>query len=408
MVSIAPQHGMVAKPVPFTTNGTLLLHIDFLLTGIVMTFLGPMLPILSARWAITDDKSGILIFVQFLASMFGMLLSSTLVQRFGYRITLMIGLALMPAGMITLAAGPYLTGILSVGILGFGYGITTPAGNLRTAEIDPARSASALNVINAVWGIGAMASAFLLAAALRAHRPAWFLYGTACSLLVLFTVLALSRFVPDSRAQAVASASPATRANAARILPLICALFFVYVGTETSFGAWIATYAHRLSPAEHTFWAVVPSFFWGAMLLGRASAPLALRFQRATAVAVGGLTLALLGGAALLAAHGVAMVITGAVLAGLGLASIFPISVSLLPDWFGDYSRRASGPVFSSGNLGGAVLPLFVGRISTQSGNLRLAFFIPFVAVISMLIFYVTLNAVPHLLSRTQPGELGA
>src|SRR6266566_3290305 len=90
------------------TSGTFLIHVDFLLTGIVMTFLGPMLPILSARWALTDSGSGTLFFAQFFSSMFGMLLSSILVQRWGYRLTLILGVLLMASGMILLSSGPWL------------------------------------------------------------------------------------------------------------------------------------------------------------------------------------------------------------------------------------------------------------------------------------------------------------
>lgn len=377
----------------FTTDGKVLLHLDFLVTGIVMTFLGPMLPILAARWSISDTKSGALIFVQFFTSMFGMLLSSVLVQRLGYRITLIIGLVLMAAGMVLLASGPYLLGVISVAILGFGYGVTSPAGNLRTAELDPARSASALNVINAVWGIGAMSSPFLLAIAQKEHHPAWFLYGTAAALLLLLLIFLLVRFSPDTRAHVAASRDQAEVFWTSRILPVVCVLFFVYVGTETSFGAWTATYAHRVSPLEKTFWAVVPSFYWGALLLGRAAAPIFLRFKRATSVALGGLTIAMLGGAALVSARGIVTVIFGSILAGLGLASIFPISVSLLTRWFGDSARRASGPVFSSGNLGGAVLPWVVGVVSTHTGNLRFGFFVPLAGVATMLVFYVISDA---------------
>jgi len=390
MVSSTPQQKITERHrgIPFTTSGTVLLHVDFLLTGIVMTFLGPMLPILSARWSIPDDKSGALIFVQFFTSMFGMLLSSTLVRRFGYRITLMIGLALMSCGMVLLGSGPYVAGIASVGVLGFGYGVTTPAGNLRTAEIDPARSAAALNVINAVWGIGAMSSPFLLALAQHAHRPAWFLYGTAAALLLLLLVLAASRFNPDTRVVMAQVDDPVEKVWTWRVLPVICSLFFIYVGTETSFGAWVATYALRLSPSEHYLSAVVPAFYWGALLVGRSVAPFLLRFRSAPAVALGGLGVALFGGTALVSAHGISVVILGSVLAGLGLASIFPISVSLLPGWFGNSVRRASGPVFSSGNMGGAVLPWIVGIVSKHSGSLRLGFFLPLAGVAAMLAFY--------------------
>src|SRR5262249_31762830 len=163
---------------PITTRGTVLLHLDFLVTGMVMTFLGPMLPILSVRWNLNDERAGYLSFSQFLSSMLGMLLSGVLVGRVGYRVTFIIGLVTMASGVSLLASGPLHLGIVAVCIFGFGHGITTPAGNLRTAEISPQSSASALNVINAVWGMGAMSSPFLVALAQRSHRPDLFLYGT--------------------------------------------------------------------------------------------------------------------------------------------------------------------------------------------------------------------------------------
>ena len=49
---------------PITTRGTALLHLNFLLTGIVMTFLGPMLPILASRWAMSDAVSGRLLAIE--------------------------------------------------------------------------------------------------------------------------------------------------------------------------------------------------------------------------------------------------------------------------------------------------------------------------------------------------------
>src|SRR5437870_5035762 len=100
-----------SRTIPVATSGTVLVHVDFLLTGIVMTFLGPMLPILSARWELSDVRAGYLIFAQFFSSMFGMLLSGVLVQRIGYRLTLMIGAVLMGAGMLLLVSGPFPMGI---------------------------------------------------------------------------------------------------------------------------------------------------------------------------------------------------------------------------------------------------------------------------------------------------------
>src|SRR5215475_7587125 len=234
-----------AKKFPIATSGTVLLHIDFALTGIVMTFLGPMLPSLSVVWALCNEQSGSLIFAEFFSSMLAMLVSALLVERIGYRLTFILGLLLMACGVMALAFGPWLMGIAAISVFGVGYGITTPAGNLRTAEINPGRSASALNVINAVWGVGAMSSPFLVVLALKAQRPDWFFLGTAAALLVLMSLLAVTRFVPDTQAEIPSVKDPASIWTIP-ILPLICAVFFAYVGVETCFGNWVAMYARRL------------------------------------------------------------------------------------------------------------------------------------------------------------------
>ena len=385
MVSAAPPR----TAFPIATRGTLLLHLDFLLTGMVMTFLGPMLPILSARWNLSDESAGYLSFSQFLSSMFGMLVSGVLVGRVGYRTTFIIGLATMASGVAFLASGPWHLGIVAVCIFGFGHGITTPAGNLRTAEINSPESAAALNVVNAVWGIGAMVAPFLVALGQRAHRPDLFLYGTAAALLVLLLPFLFVRFVPDVRTEA-RSQPHMRKAWTVSTLVLICALFFVYVGTETSYSVWLASYAKRLSSSGRSLWAVAPSFFWGALLAGRFLAPFGLKFYRETTVAKLGLTLAVAGGSMILWARGMGALIPGAILAGLGLASIFPISVSLFPQWFGESERNASSAVFASGNTGGAVVPWIIGMLSTHTGSLRLALVVPLLGAASMLIFYAT------------------
>jgi FHS family glucose/mannose:H+ symporter-like MFS transporter len=379
---------LARRRIPVTTSGTTLIHLDFLVTGIVMTFLGPMLPILSSRWSLPDVRAGYLIFAQFFSSMFGMLLSGWLVQRIGYRLTLIIGLVLMASGMVMLAFGPFLLGIISVCVLGVGYGVTSPAGNLRTAEVNPHRSAAALNVINAVWGVGAMSSPFLIVLAQRVHRPSLFLFGTATALLVLLLAFAIARFEPDTHAAPKLSGVGKSPWQSPMLL-VVCVLFFIYVGTETSFGGWVAMYARRMESGHNSLWTITPSFFWGALLVGRSLAPIALNYFSETVVARAGLTLALAGGIALIDAHGVPLIVTGTVLAGLGLASIFPISVSLLPGWFGDSARSASGAVFSAGNMGGAVLPWVVGAISTRYDSLRTAFFVPLAGVALMLGFYL-------------------
>jgi FHS family L-fucose permease-like MFS transporter len=212
------------------------------------------------------------------------------------------------------------------------------------------------------------------------------LFGIASALGFLFLALAVSRFVPDVRVHS--KDADGHSAWSFRILPLVCALFFVYVGTETAFGNWAAMYARRIAPEHKSLATIAPAFFWGALLLGRALAPFVLKFHRSVIVARSGLAFGVLGGIALFVAHGMQLILAGCFLAGLGLSSIFPISVSLLPRWFGESARSVSGAVFGSGNVGGAVLPWVVGLVSTQSGDLRWGYLVPLAGAAFMLAFY--------------------
>jgi MFS family permease len=60
-------------------------RLPFFATGILTTLLGPMLPILIARWAMNDTQAGNLFLVQFLASLMGVQLSGVLLVRWGFR-----------------------------------------------------------------------------------------------------------------------------------------------------------------------------------------------------------------------------------------------------------------------------------------------------------------------------------
>jgi MFS transporter, FHS family, glucose/mannose:H+ symporter len=372
-----------------SVKGTAFIHLDFVLTGVVMTLLGPMLPVLSRRWSLNDTEAGYLFIGQWLTSLFGMLLSGVLVERYGYRLTLIVGLLLMALGAAGLEQTSWVAGMVSVCIFGAGTGVTTPAANLLIAKSNPSRSAAALNLLNSSWGVGAMACPFIVALAQRSLHTSYFLSGMAIALLALAGSLSLVRFTADQDRPKVDSRSGVDlHVWDNRLVPVIAGLFFIYVGVETSLGGWVASYARRVDPRAVALWAITPSFYWGALLIGRALAPIALRQLRETNLAKFGVALASVGIIVLLLAKTIAMIMIGASLSGLGLASVFPINVSLLSHWFGDTATRVSGTIFSIGNFGGAVIPWLVGLISTHLG-LRYGFVVPLLGTLAMLMFYV-------------------
>src|SRR6266853_1137521 len=126
------------------SSGTLLVHAAFVLTGVMTTLLGPMLPIFSVRWMLSDSQAGYLFTAQFASSILGVALSGVLVPRFGYRLTIVFGLGFMAAGAGLLAQASWIVGLVSVCIYGFGLGLSIPTANLLIAELHSGRRAAAL------------------------------------------------------------------------------------------------------------------------------------------------------------------------------------------------------------------------------------------------------------------------
>jgi fucose permease len=364
------------------------LHLGFALMGVMTVLLGPMLPLLTGRWGLNDTQAGYLFTAQFATSTVGVLSSSVVLRRYGHRLALFLGLSLMGLGAAGLATSGWTAGVLSIACFGAGIGFTSPTTNLLISEMFPRSRAAALNLLNFSWGAGAVACPFLVAACNRAGRVDWFLYLTAATLAVV-ALMAAGLAIPIQ----LPHASPEDRRSRnvwrGPLAPALGSLFFVYVGTESSIGGWIASYDRRLDPGAGTLWAIAPSFFWGALLAGRALAPLLLRRLKEADVAIGGLALALGGVLALFLAKDEAGVVAVAVAAGFGLASIFPISIALLAHWFGDQATRVSGVMFGLSGLGGAVMPWLVGMTSTHAGGLKVGLIVPVFGCIWLLAMYL-------------------
>lgn len=385
--------------VPLEATNTVLvplLHAGFVLTGIVNTMLGPLLPLLSARWALTDLQAGNLFVAQFVGSMVGVTASSLLVTRRGSRFVLILGLLLMGSGSAGLLLATWGKGILPWFTLGIGLGLTIPTTNLLISELYPQKRASALSWINLSWGLGAVLCPFLIAMLRRLGRSFLFFYVVVGLLWLLAVVLTRVEFpfVSTRRRQAATQASGEANWRS-RYVPILGAIFFLYVGSESSVGGWIASYAKRSLPGEAS-WILTPAFFWASLLFGRSIAPAMLRRVPEIWLARAGLVVALFGMVTALAARGTIQLGLSTCLAGLGLSSIFPIAIAALSHKFGVMASRVAGLMFNLAGLGGATLPWLVGLTSTRLNSLRAGLFVPIIGCFIMLLLHFLIEQKPN------------
>ncbi|MGH9432782.1 MAG: MFS transporter [Terriglobia bacterium] len=363
-----------------------ILHASFVVSGIVTTLLGPILPILSAKWSLTDAQAGYFFASQFIGSMVGVGLSSLLVPRWGYRRTLVLAFAVISVGMGAIELMSWLMGLSSVFFYGIGLGLSIPATNLLVSDLFPDRRAAALNILNLAWGVGAVTSPALTALALRTHAAHSLFFGLAGAVALMAISLAWSRGIHSGSQERTSDPPKLLGPSVWRspLIPVLALMFFLYVGTENAVSGWVATYAKHLSSGAGAVWLLAPSCFWAALLLGRGIAPTILRRLADLKLMVLGLLVAACGIAIILARSTLTGVFLGVALSGLGLASVFPITIAALSHCFGVMATRVAGAMFAMAGLGGATLPWLVGFLSTRYGSLRLALGVPLVSILIM------------------------
>ena len=358
------------------------LHAGFALTGILTTLLGPILPALSTRWRLDDAQAGFLFTAQFLGSLSGALISGRMALRFGVRATITAGFAIAAAGVTAASTGPYISGLCGVATWGLGLGLIIPSVNLLVAELNPGRRAAALNVLNFAWGIGAVAAPPAIAAALRSADLRPLLLGLAA----LLAAAALAVWATRVDVAAGETAPDAAGVWRSSWIWLTGAFLFLYVGVENGLAGWMPSYAVRVLRLPYGAMAAAQGGFWGAILGVRLLAPALLRRMRASLLIVCGLALASLGMLLLLASAGAWSLVAGALLAGAGLAAVFPTAVALFTERAGAQGARVTGVVFAMAALGGATVPWAVGAISTRFDSLRLALAVPLACSLLMIV----------------------
>jgi FHS family Na+ dependent glucose MFS transporter 1 len=348
-------------------------YIAFVALGMVGASLGPTLPGLASQ---TQSQLAQVSYL-FTARAFGYLLGSfaggRLYDRFrGHRVmaTVLAVVALMLALVPAVPLLPLLIAVLF--IIGLSEGALDVGGNTLLVWVQGARVGPFMNGLHFFWGVGAFLSPIIVAWAIaRTGGIAWAYRGLA--LLMLPALVWLLRIAsPPHPAHVRAATQPATAsgrlAAPASLIITIMAFLFLYVGAEVSFGGWIFTFAVSEGLVTATAAALLTATFWGALTIGRLlTIPLTARLRPAALLA------ACLAGCVatcgvLIVWAGTAPVVWGAaVLMGLCMAPIFPVTITLAGTLM-PISGRVTAWFFVGASAGGMVVPWVIGQLFEPVG----------------------------------------
>ena len=162
-----------------------------------------------------------------------------------------IGFALLNAPTFSLA-------LLASGLYGLGYGFATPGTNLWVAESYGDRRASALNVANLAWGVGAISSSPLAMLTVRKAQVTTFLYVVAIICLALAASLLRMPFGKAPHHEDAANSARDGKTPGLGLAVALGILFYVYVGTENTVSFWAPTHAQRAAAWSGNTWTLAP------------------------------------------------------------------------------------------------------------------------------------------------------
>ncbi len=282
-------------------------------------------------------------------------------------------------------------------LLGMFEGAVDVGGNTLLVWLHREKVGPYMNALHFFFGVGAFVSPVIIAQVLRISGGVTWAYW-ALALLIAPVAVALWRLpsptaIVETHAASENTLTPSRR-SPALLIALIAVFFFLYVGSEGSFGGWIATYAKATGLGDPATAAYLTSVFWGALTLGRLlSIPLAARL-RPRILLLGDLIACVLSVLVVIAWPGApAALWIGTFGAGFAMASIFPTMISFAGRHM-TTTGKTTAWFFVGASTGGMVIPWLIGQWF-EAVSPRVTMFVILVSLIlDLLVFTAVLRAV--------------
>jgi len=320
----------------------------FLLAGLATFLLGPILPLLTTKWRLSDQQAGLLLLAQFTgATLGGATVSKRLPQAF------LLGTTVAALGFFAFANAPGLP-LACAGLLiaGFGVGRIIASVNIIAGDRYTHHRGSALARLNIAFSLGCLLSP-LLAAYLAPRHPLPHILS-AFALLFLFLSGTLWVELHGNRNQSILEPTLAP-ANLTPIFFLFAAILFLYGALETCLSAWLTTYALRYGQTSLVLSQYTLVLLLCGLTAGRYLASVLLkRIPEATLLRIA-LAFTIATAAGLATARTAPWIAALAVALGICLAPIFPAAFALY--MAAKPTPRQAGLVLAASGLGAASIP---------------------------------------------------
>ncbi len=429
----APGMAVQADPTHGQSNYTptlVVLTTLFFMWGFLTCLNDIIIPHLKAVFELNYAQAMLIQFSFFTAYFLVSLPSGRLVEKFGYKNGIVIGLLTAALGCVLFypAAGErsYLVFLVALFILASGITLLQVAANPYVAILGrPETAASRLTLTQAFNSLGTTIAplfgswlilstavkspaelATMVAADVEAYRIAEAesvqtpYLGLALTLIIIAVLMGLFKFPKISAGSSASAADGGSNhdhlhpsAWKYRHVILGALAIFVYVGGEVAIGSFLVNFLGEPGIANLTPETAgnYVAFYWGGAMIGRFVGSFVMRYINPGKVlafhAVAAIVLVVI---AMLASGSVAM---WAILSvGLFNSIMFPTIFTMGVAGVGKHTGQASG-ILAMAIVGGALVPVLQGAIADSIG-IQMAFFVPVICYLYIL-FYALKGHIP-------------
>jgi fucose permease len=335
----------------------------FFIYGLIAAMLGTILPDLSDRFHLTPSQNGTIAFAQALGLIIASLGVGPLLDNEGKKVGIILGLVVISTVLFALPRSPgFRSIVVLLFLLGVGGGTLVTGANSLVSDVSATHRATALNLTNLFFGLGALTTPFI-AANLFGRKWVRLCYSIASLTVVTLAIQALTRMPGPTGAGrfVLADAAPVLGRP---LLFLIGLFLFLYVTCEVGMWNWLPRYLIAQGIPESRALNILSLGFALGLLLGRAAIlPILNRVPAITVTLAGSVAMAITT-FLMLRTHRPALAAAMVFVAGLSMAPVYPTTLAIVGDAFPRMTGTAIGFAITCGWAGLAVSSRIIGMIA--------------------------------------------
>jgi len=366
--------------------------------GVAFIVMGAVLPSLTATYSLDAVGSSSLVSLLPVGVLAGSLLFGVIVDRYGYKLLLVVSTLFTLLGIQGLSFFENLNILrICIFLIGLGGGMLNGSTNALASDISNDRErGSRLSILGVCYGIGALGVPLLLGMLSKTYNYQFILQCTGLVMLLSVLYFIAIKF-PESKIKQGFPFKQAIRLIKEPLLLIMGFFLFFQSGIEGLTNNWTTSYLDGRTAIGSAEAVLILTFFVLGMTISRLILSYLLRILKHEYILLGGIMTAIIGIIILDYAYNLQLTAISLFIVGSGLAAGFPVIISYIGTAYKTISGTAIGLAMFIALTGNTLLNFTMGFISETFGISSFPVFIIILLLIQGIILLTNSKSIKNI-----------